>query len=368
MKFGGSSVGTAEAIRQVAVLVDRERARQPVIIVSALQGVTDLLLKRDFESVRARHLGMLQELGSDGKCRQAVERLLADLAEAISEAGAPGVLAPWIQDEIVSFGERLSAVIVAGAVGSGESVDARECLVTDGRFTRAEVDYDASAGRIKNRIVPILTRGRVPVVTGFIGRGPDGRTTTLGRGGSDCTVTIFGAALQAEEIWIWKEVDGLMTADPRVVPDASVLPDVSYDEAAEMSYYGAKILHPSTMRPAMRQGVKIRMRNTFRPDAPGTLISTASTDLPHGVKAVTAIRNLAMVAVVGEGMRGRPGIAGRLFTALGESGVNILAIAQGSSERNITFIVRGEEADAAVRAAHHAFELEKINALCEVSI
>lgn len=446
MKFGGSSIGTPEAIAQVAGLVVRYAGERPVLTVSALQGVTDALIacanaaatghadeaKALLEMIRIRHPESDALLG---EC-EAVMDTIAESAE----------LPPAALDMMVSFGERLSAPIVAAALRErgldAVAVDARDLIVTDDHFTSAEVDFAATDARIRKTLLPLIGAGSVPVVTGFIGATKDGATTTLGRGGSDYTAAILGGALEADEIWIWKEVDGVMTADPRIVPDAVTLSDISYDEAAEMSYFGAKVLHPKTMIPAIKASVPLRIRNTFRPDVPGTSIGPDSSPAPHGVKVVTAIKKLAVVsvegkgmagiagfaanvfgvagrlrinivmfsqssseqticlvvpsaeakrlktaleeelgdaltlrnveairvddevaavAVVGEGMKGRPGIAARIFSAVAAENLSVLAIAQGSSERNVSFVVRDVEADQAVRAVHKAFELEKLS-------
>ncbi|HTM67702.1 MAG TPA: aspartate kinase [Candidatus Binatia bacterium] len=461
MKFGGSSVGTAEAIGQVAGLVESYREEKPVIVVSALQGVTDRLLAladaalaRDLDAVeaglaqlRSRHRETaIGAAGDDAlACLARIDALMGELGHALRGIAALGELSPRSLDLVVSFGERLSAPIVAAALSArgipAEDVDARALIVTDDRFTSAAVRFPETDARVAAALPPMTDAGKVPVVTGFIGATEDGVTTTLGRGGSDYSVAILAGAVGAREIWIWKEVDGVMTADPGTVPDASLLSAISYDEAAEMSYFGAKVLHPKTMIPAVERSIPIRMRNTFRPDAPGTVIGRGTVASPLGVKVVTAIKKLAMVtvegkgmmgmagfaaqvlgvagrrginvimfsqssseqniclvtgakdghrfkaelerelreelsqrlidritvedgvaavAVVGEGMKGAPGVAARLFGAVAEANVNILAIAQGSSERNISFVVREADADAAVREVHKAFGLHDL--------
>lgn len=465
MKFGGSSVGTGAAIAQVAAIVGSFRRERPVVVVSALQGVTDRLIalaraaqdgqaitmEPELAALRERHAVAVRELLGDSSaaaaCLAKIGDLFTELASALRGVASLRELSDRSLDLIVSFGERLSAPIVAAALnGSGipaEDVDARGLIATDDRFTAAEVDFVRTGELVAAKLRPIAESGRVPVVTGFIGATADGRTTTIGRGGSDYSATILGGALGAREIWIWKEVDGVMTADPGVAPDASLLPQLSYDEAAEMSYFGAKVLHPKAMIPAIAGGIPVRLRNTFRPEAPGTAIGPVAAALVSGPKVVTAIKKLAMVtvggkgmagiagfaahvfgaagrlgvnilmfsqssseqniclmidakdgpplekvlraelsdavsahavdriavesglaavAVVGEGMRGTPGVAGRVFSAVADQGINILAIAQGSSELNISFVVRGSEADAAVRAIHGAFGLAALKA------
>jgi aspartate kinase len=347
-------------------------------------------------------------------------------------------------DLVSSFGERLSAPIVSGALRTrglaSVPVDARMCIRTDDRYTEAEVDFPETDRLLKEGLDPILEEGKIPVLTGFIGSTEQGVTTTLGRGASDYTASIVGGALRAREIWIWTDVDGAMTADPRIVEHARTLEKISYHEAAEMSYFGAKVLHPKTMLPAVKQHIPIRVRNTFNPSSPGTLISDETMPTRLGVKAVTSIdrlclvmiegsgligmpdtparvfkttaqgkapvimitqassehdiclllnekdgkpvldalrsefshelergsleaitmqSNMAVVAVVGQGMKGTPGMAARTFGVLGEHQINIVAIAQGSSELNISFVVAREDLQRAVRLVHDAFELGK---------
>ncbi|MEY4744218.1 MAG: hypothetical protein RL272_163 [Candidatus Parcubacteria bacterium] len=466
MKFGGSSVGNAEAMRQVAGLVGRYRDKRPVLVVSALQGVTDALIiladaalagdlaavEEGVAGLRARHReAAIGTAGDEAlECLARIDALAAELGHALRGVAYLRELSDRSRDLIVSFGERMSAPIVACALAAAgipaRDVDARTLVITDDRFGAASVRFPETNARIAAAIPPLAAAGEVPVVTGFIAATEDGATTTLGRGGSDYSVAIVAGAVGAEEIWIWKEVDGVMTADPRAVPDAALLASISYDEAAEMSYFGAKVLHPKTMIPAVENRIPIRMRNTFRPEAPGTVIGERSAPSPHGVKVVTAIKKLAMVtvegkgmmgiagfaahvfavagrhkinivmfsqssseqniclvceagdgrrfkealelelqeelsqrlvdriaiedgvaavAVVGEGMKGSPGVSARLFTAVAGAGVNVLAIAQGSSERNVSFIVREADADAVVRAVHRAFALHEMKeAVC----
>ncbi len=460
MKFGGSSVGTADAITQVADIVARYRDVRPVLVVSALRGVTDELLglaalaakgdaagaEAGAASILARHESALAAFGENVSALDAVRTLAGELASTLRAVAEAGTLDDRASDAVVSFGERMSApVVTAALVARGiaaVAVDSRGLIETDDRFGAANVDFKRTYGKVRDVLAPLVEKAVVPVVTGFIGATPKGVTTTLGRGGSDYSVAIVAAGLAAKEIWIWKEVDGVMTADPAIIPNAALISDISYDEAAEMSYFGAKVLHPKTMIPAVEAGIPIRMRNTFRPDAPGTAIGSRTSTAPHGVKVVTAAKGLAMVtvegrgmvgiagfaahvfrvagrervnivmfsqssseqnicllvgrdsaaafaaaldrdlrehlearlvdriavegrvaavAIVGEGMRGSPGVAGRLFTAVAAAGVNVLAIAQGSSERNISFVVRESQADAAVRAAHEAFALHALS-------
>ena len=205
---------------------------------------------------------------------------------------------------------------------------------------------------------PLFNQGVIPVVTGFLGAAPDGTITTLGRGGSDYTAGILGAVLQADDVWIWTDVDGVMTADPRLVPNAQVIPLLSYNEVGELAYFGAKILHPRTIRPVVDRGIPLWIKNTFNPAHPGTLVERQPQASASTVKAVTAIPGLSMVTVEGRGMMGVPGIAARTFKAVASQGASVLMISQASSEQSICFIVPGETAPAVMQAVEMEMEAE----------
>jgi aspartokinase/homoserine dehydrogenase 1 len=208
------------------------------------------------------------------------------------------------------------------------------------------------------RLLPLLAEGVTPVVTGFIAATKDGVTTTLGRGGSDYTAAILGACLDSDEVWLWTDVDGVMTADPRVVPEARTLPEISYSEAAELSYFGAKVIHPKTILPAVERGIPLRIVNTFNPSHPGTLIVAEAKPSELAVKGITSIKDLSLVTVEGRGMLGVPGIAAKVFTAVAQEGISVLMISQSSSEQNICFVIRKEAVECALKALEAAFELE----------
>ncbi len=249
------------------------------------------------------------------------------------------------------------AAAIDRAGGTGHAVDAREFMRTDEQHGNATVDVPASRALARELLLP-LCDGGIPAVTGFIARGPSGATTTLGRGGSDYTASLVGSFLDADEIWIWTDVDGVMTADPRVVPEARVVPTVSYREAAEMAYFGSKVLHPSTMIPAVRAEIPIRIRNSYNADHPGTLITSRRTVVFEGVKTVTSASNAALVTVEGRGMIGIPGVVGRLFAATARAEVNVYMISQASSEQNISFLVREADGDRVAAEVEKEFELE----------
>jgi aspartokinase/homoserine dehydrogenase 1 len=461
MKFGGTSVGDAACIARVAQIVkDASREGPVVTVVSAMSGVTNRLIQaaknaeageRDavaaaFENLRKQHHVALEALIGSKERR---ERLAASV-EGIFEEGerlCRGTallreLTPRTLDAVSSLGERLSAPMVAGALEElgvrSEAVEAIDLIVTDPYHGGADPIMDRTREHCEARLRPLLQENVAPVVTGFIGATIDGVLTTLGRGGSDYSATILGAAIGADEIIIWTDVDGVLTADPRLVADARTIPEISYREATELAYFGAKVLHPKTLRAVVRQGIPVWIRNSFAPEKTGTKITPTGRSNGGGVKALTAIKdvtlislggpgivgvpdvvgrtfsttaevhasvllisqsssqndicfivastdakrtvdalrkefaqdvahekvehitvdpNIAIVAVVGENMRGTPGVAGRVFIALGQEHVNIIAIAQGSSESNISFVVAEQDMKAALISTHREFGL-----------
>jgi aspartate kinase len=208
------------------------------------------------------------------------------------------------------------------------------------------------------KLNPILEAGKIPVVTGFISATAEGVPTTLGRGGSDYSVTILGRAMGADEIWIWTDVNGVMTTDPRIVPNAKTIPQLSFVEVGELAYFGARVLHPRAIRPARQANIPVRMLNTFQPDHPGTLINREVNDSDHAVKAITAIKDMSIITVAGTGMIGIPGVAGRTFSAVAQTGTSVLMISQASSEQSICFVVSTDEADIVVGALEQELSRE----------
>ncbi len=460
MKFGGTSVGNAERIAAAADLISKAAGTRPVVaVVSAMSKVTDALL----ETMRRAEAGDLA--GMESNIRE-LERRHLDVCQALFPAGQqPAVTAgvrgllkefdricqgilmlgekpPRSVDEAVATGERLSAGIVAALLESrgvrAAAVNGSEVIVTDAAFGNASPILDKTRARAEKVLGLHIAANTVPVVTGFNGATADGRPTTLGRGGSDFSASILAAVLDAEELWIWTDVDGIMTADPRVVADAAVLEEVSYNEAAELAYNGAKVLHPRTLAPLIEKQIPVWSKNSFRPELPGTKIVPRISDA-SGVRAITSLARVAMItieavnasmqgaqlmaraldalarvnvellllsrssyrqnfcmlvrseelemameslesalalelahgylypiavdesvgllAIVGEGMRGTPGLAGRLFTAISREKINIIAIAQGSSELTIAIVVKRDMLDKAVRAVHAEYRL-----------
>ena len=461
MKFGGTSVGDASCIQRSAQIVASAAAESAVVVVtSAMSGVTNRLIdaahragRGDREagviladSLRQQHCAALAALVRNAAARaiadRRLEEILAEARRLYEGTSLLRELTPRTLDAISSLGERLCAPIFTATVSElgvhADCVEATELIVTDAYHGGAEPLPELTRGRSCMRLRPLLEARHIPVVTGFIGATADGVLTTLGRGGSDYSATILGAALDADEIIIWTDVDGVLTADPRLVPEARTIPEISYREAAELAYFGAKVLHPKTLRPVLPAGIPVWIRNSFDIEKPGTKITPQGRSIGGGVKALTAIRdvalisvggpgivgvpdvvgrtfsttaelradvllisqsssqndicfivakshaqktlealrrefaqdlahevvehitmdpNIAIVAVVGENMRGTPGVAGRTFSAMGREGVNLIAIAQGSSEANISFVVAESSMQAALQAAHREFAL-----------
>ncbi len=462
MKFGGTSMGSADRIRVAAGLAAEQHAHGPmVVVVSAMSKITDLLLdtlrkaeagdQTDLEAnlhqLSARHMECCSLLLPPERQPAAVAGIRA-LIEDFSRI-AKGILMlgerpPRSVDEAVAVGERLSALLMAEYLEArgipAAAVNAAEIVATDALFGNASPLMEPTRQRVVKVLRPLLEKRVLPVVTGFNGSTLDGRPTTLGRGGSDFSASILAAALDARELWIWTDVDGIMTADPRLAPNAQVLDAITYAEAAELAYNGAKVLHPRTLAPLAERGIPVWSKNSFAPEKPGTRI-VPKVESPQGVHAVTSMADVALVsiepasaalsgtkvmarsldalaranvellaitsssyqqsfcflvrqselerakefleedlalefahgylrplqvdphvgliAVVGEGMRGTPGLAGRIFTAISKHSINIIAIAQGSSELTIAIVVNRSGLEKAVRAVHDECGLGK---------
>jgi len=338
MKFGGTSVADAAAIGRVLAIVKRERAggAAPVVVVSALAGVTDRLLalaasarsvgggpvlRADLDALWQRHASLAHTLVRDG-----VDDLVRELGmyfdDLRSVLEAVGILrdAPSrALDTIGAVGELLSSRIIASAFDSAGIpatwVDARRVVVTDAVHTAASPLLDPTRGAVGREVIPVLKNGRVPVLGGFVGATRDGITTTLGRGGSDYSAAIVGAALEAAEIQIWTDVDGMLTADPRIVAAPRVVDHLSFDEASELAYFGAKVLHPSTILPAVAANIPVRILNSRRPEIPGTIISGAPPDDPRSLAAIACKRGITVIDLTSTRMLMAHGFLSRVFAA-----------------------------------------------------
>ena len=368
MKFGGTSVGSAERIRSLAERVRERLDRRPVVVVSALSGVTDLLLRgaqlalardSDYEGVLYqlldRHHGLIRELVPAGAAQS---RLLEHLEATVAELRAlyTGVyhlaeLTARTLDAISGTGERLSYEIVAAALEAAglaaRAVDARGVIVTDETFGRATPLMEETKAAAARALSPLLESRTVPVLPGFIGATRKGVATTLGRGGSDWSAAVAGAALGAEEIQIWTDVDGMMTVDPRVVPAARVIPEVSFDEAAELAYFGAKVLHPATIKPAVECGIPVRVLNSLNPAAPGTLIAGRLEGAERGEpRAIAFKKGIAVILIAQPRMLMAYGFVARVFEVFDRHRTPVDLIA--TSEVSISLTVDDPEAVAAV--------------------
>jgi aspartate kinase len=431
MKFGGTSVADAAAFGNVARIVANERDAVPIMVVSAMSGVTDSLLAAtniaSLENVFERHRAVARELLDSSQAatfidqlREAADQIAALLAQKPAECKS-------LQDAIVSFGETLSSTLLAAVLNQkgikARQVDARRCIITDEEFTSAAPLLAETFSQSQSELMPVLENGVVPVLGGFIGSTKQGVTTTLGRGGSDYTAALIGAALGVREIQIWTDVTGVLTADPRVVPEAQTVERLSYGEAAELAYFGAKVLHPKTIQPAIENSIPVRICNSRAPHEPGTLVGPETETSPRTIKAiahktgVTTVqissalmlgaygflralfevfdrhrtvvdvvttsevsvslslddasalpaivaeleqlgtvrveRGRAIICVVGEGLRGTPGIAARVFSTI--SDINVTLISQGASSVNFTFAIEEKHVKEAVTRLHEEF-------------
>ena len=456
LKFGGSSLGTAARIRRVAKIIsDASQADRLAVVLSAMKGVTDSLIScaksaasgdpgytKELEAIDRRHRKTAEELlgkagrGETGDGLGFLFKELEELKDVLHGVELIRECSPLSLDLIMSFGERIICRLFARFLESlgipAEMVDARQIIVTNSNHGCAVVS-PVTYTKIRERLSGAR---KTPIVTGFIASSEKGATTTLGRNGSDYTASLIGAGLSAEAIEIWTDVDGVLSADPSSVKNAFVIPELSYQEAMELSYFGAEVIHPYTMIPAVENGIPIRIKNTFHPGSPGTLISAAASPKGTPITGIASIEHVALVnvegggmigipgfaarifgalarhsisiimisqassehsiclvfqedlvdkvretlrgeletelrtkriqefeimgrlvivAVIGENMRGTPGISGRLFSALGKEGINVLAIAQGSSERNISLVISAADKGKALRSIHRAF-------------
>ncbi len=357
MKFGGTSVGTAEAIRQVRAIVKTNLKRRPLVVCSAHSGVTDLLLAQSAQaldgarpdgSLAERHHTILAELGLPADL---LATELHELEQLLSVVAMLGELTPRTRDRILSFGERLSCKVVAACLRQ-DGLDAEDFpawelgLLTDAEFGAAR-PLEGTDKRIA-ACVSSLRTGLVPVVTGFISKTEGGQITTLGRGGSDYTAAIFGAAIAAEEVQIWTDVSGVMTADPKLIDAPRPLPLLSFAEAAELATFGAKVIHPATMLPAMERGIAIRVLNTFRPDDPGTCIVNEARATERVVKSIASKRAICMIDIISSRMLGQAGFLARIAQVFAACAISLDVIA--SSEVSVSVSVESSDPDSLQRA------------------
>jgi len=457
MKFGGTSVEDGKAIERVAEIVGSRCDEKPVVVVSALARVTDSLVTmsqlaasgalaealRLYRQVRQRHFAVLSSLVNgrgETEVRSRLQALFDSLEEVLRGVAALGELSPRTSDNVLSFGELLSSQIVTTAFRArgidAVLVDSRQLMVTDASYTRAVPQREETNRRLRQSLKPLLTSGRVPVMGGFIAATAEGIPTTLGRGGSDFSAALIGAGLGARKIEIWTDVEGMMTTDPRLCPDARRIDVIGFDEASELAHFGAKVLHPATLFPAVEKNIPVYILNSRNPESKGTcirararpsktilrsiaakrgvkvvnirlprivaprprivdpqgflhalfeafdrhacaadLVSTsdvsvsvaveASRDLAELVQDLKRLGNVevednkAILCLVGEKLRGRIGVAARVFGVLAGAGINVHMISQGASEINISFVIEERDIPEAVKQLHADFFAER---------
>ncbi len=377
-KFGGTSVADASCFRRVANIVRGDDSGNRAVVVSAMKGFTDQLLelislaarREPVEGVLTaltdRYAATARELLSTAAAEDLMRAHAADIDDIRSVLKALSLVrsaSHRSRDLVSGFGELWSARLLSALLrelNGGQSgvqfMDARDVLVVEPGEMGPIVVWDTSREKLAAMVSADFTG--IVVITGYIASSPEGLPTTLGRNGSDYSAAIFGALLGAAEVHIWTDVDGVLSGDPRRVPEAAVIEEISYNEAMELAYFGAKVIHPQTMAPAVAHGIPLRIRNTFNPDHPGTRISAGSADRDVLVKGISGIDGVAVVNLEGAGMIGVPGTADRLFGALRDAGISVMLISQGGSEHSICFAVREQEADATRRVVERAFAFE----------
>jgi len=393
MKFGGTSVGTGENIRHVAELVMQysQKDYKIAVVVSALAGVTNSLIEVGCQAKKSnekkiqiftaellkKHIeaiaSAITSKAIQKEVTQFTEKTIAELEKVLTGICYVGELTPKSRDYVASFGERLSAPIVWGAMKDHKAET--QCftgkdagIVTDSNFGEADPLMNFTTHLIRERLSPLLEHGVIPVVTGFIAANQDGVVTTVGRGGSDYTATILGVALQANEVWIWTDVDGIMTTDPKIVATARMLPHLSYQEATEMAIFGAKAMHPRALGPVINENIPVRIRNTANPENQGTLITKEPiANAKEAVKAVAIIKDVAMLNVYGAALVGAPGSYAKVFDVLGKNNINVMMISAAASEANISMIIKRSLLGRAISNLEIAL-LERGGLISEVTV
>lgn len=381
MKFGGTSVGTIAALETSSSIIKSQKENWDgiIVVVSAMSGVTNMLLecakkaengdKKGFEmiidDIRQKHLEVLTTIfnnNRNSKIEEEIELLLSELKSICFSISIMGEVTPRGLDVIVSLGERMNARVFSAILSQkgllSEPVEATKLIVTNNNFQNAAPLMKESEKNIKKELLPLLKNGIVPVVTGFIGATKDGKLTTLGRGGSDYSASILGACIDAKEVWTWTDVDGVMSADPRVVSKTIVIPELSFIEVGEMAYFGAKVLHPKTIMPIIDKNIPLYVKNTFNSDHPGTKITKNVTKKIGKATAVSAIKNLSIITIAGKGMMGVTGIAARTFATVARTQSNVVMISQSSSEQSICFVIPEDKAKIVLKELNIEFQRE----------
>lgn len=377
LKFGGTSVGSADSIKQVAKIVKSglDQGDQIVVVSSAMGGVTNHLIEasqlakenddqylnitRHIETRHAETIRQLLDARSQSKSLAHLKMTINELEEVLHGVSLIRELSERTLDLVLSFGERLSVPVLATYFQQEKinavPVDSRELIFTNNDFGHARVDYKPTNQALKDYFKNLTS---TPIVTGFIASGENKETTTLGRGGSDFTAAIIGAALGAAEIEIWTDVDGVMSTDPKVVKNACSLSYLSYLEAMEMSHFGAKVIHPPSLQPAFNEKILLRIKNTFNPAFPGTVIGSEPKNSVRLIKGISSIKQVTLISLTGSGMVGVPGVSSRLFSALAAKNISVILITQASSEHSICFAINPDDAKAAKKVIRQEFEFE----------
>ena len=373
MKFGGTSLCSADKVRNVSKIVkDYSFNNQIILVASALSGVTNSLVRlselvktsnsekivNELEKLNELHTNIsknsIKDPNIENEVLESISSTLDELKRLLEGIISLGEITPRSRDRIISFGERLSVLVVTGAlkdigINAEKFTGVEAGIVTDEEYGEANPLMSITKMKISKTLQPLLSKGIVPVVTGFMAATQTGDITTLGRGGSDFTATILGAALSADEVWICTDVNGMMTTDPKIMPNARTIPQLSYSEALEMTVFGAKALHPRALEPAQENKISVRIKNTFNLSGSDTLISNDQSVVRGKVaKSVALIKDVAMVNIEGAGMVGKPGIAAKIFDTFAREGINILMISQSVSEANISLVIRRKHLEKAV--------------------
>jgi bifunctional aspartokinase / homoserine dehydrogenase 1 len=382
-KFGGTSVGDARRMAGVAGIVASRHGQgripgEAVVVVSAMCGVTDQLIAGARAAAEGRD-SVYRKTRADvvGRHLQVIETLLERSAERLQVAGwvedrlhevglfyrsiaMLGELTPRGHDAVATFGEELSARILAAVLQAqgirAQALSATQLIVTDGHHGAAVPLMDETRERLQAGILPLLAQGVVPVVTGYIGATTEGVPTTLGRGGSDFSAAIIGASLAADEVWIWSDVDGILTADPNIVPEAQTLSELSYKEAADLAYFGADVLHPRTIQPVTQRGIPLRIVNSFNPGHAGTLIVRQPSSARRHMPAILSARGLSLIAIGSQDDSWALPMAAKALHRLSEAGVDVLMFSQSFSERNLNLVVWEQDQAHCLRTLDKVFQ------------
>ena len=383
MKFGGTSVGSIDGLEQVVQIVRQASLdwQQVVVVSSAFSKITDALLESARQAAKGdlapfhETLAMLTERHhqaveyySPSNLKQVkleLDKLIENFQHLIGAIGVLGEATPRALDAVVGLGERLAVRVIAAVLRSqgipAQAMDATQLIVSDDQFQSAIPLMQLTQEKTCQVLGPLFEQHIVPVVTGFIAATPEGIPTTLGRGGSDYSAAILGVVLDADEVWIWTDVNGVMTADPRLAHDARTVPELSYREVSELAYFGAKVLHPKTIRPVIEAGKVLKVLNTFNPSHPGTLITedlNGNGKQAGIIKAVTAVRDVQLITVEGRGMLGVPGVAARIFSAVATTGATVPFITEASSEQSLCFAVPADMTPAVLEVLEKSLKQE----------